>query len=316
MSAKLVLTTDLPLQNKRQGKVRDIYDATLANGQEALVIVASDRISAFDVVLPSGLPGKGICLTKISNFWFDMIKEKLSDQISHHLISTDPKDIPGLSAQQVADLDGRTMIGQKCNVIPIECIVRGYVTGSGWKDYQKTGTICGLPLPKGLKECAKLPEPIFTPSTKAEIGLHDENISYDRACEIVGKPLMDKLRDLSLSIYKMAHDYAAQRGIILADTKFEFGLPFDAADGATPILIDEVLTPDSSRFWPADSYEEGRDQDSFDKQYIRNHLQELTNAGKWDKTAPGPELPQNIITNTMAKYKDAHKIIVGTDLDI
>ncbi len=314
MNTPPLLATDLPLSNKRQGKVRDIYDATLADGQEALVIVASDRISAFDVVLPDGLPGKGICLTQISNFWFDMIQEQLGDQITHHLISTDPRDIPGLSDQQVADLTGRTMIGRKCRVIPIECIVRGYVTGSGWKDYQKTGGICGLALGEGLEQCEKLAEPIFTPSTKAEIGLHDENISYDRACELVGRELMDKLRDLSLRIYRMAHDYAAGRGIILADTKFEFGLPLGCGSDAEPILIDEVLTPDSSRFWPADRYAAGRDQDSFDKQYIRNYLQGLTDAKQWDKTAPGPRLPEEIITRTMAKYQEAHRMLVGRDL--
>ncbi len=281
------MQTQLPLPGRRQGKVRDIYDVTLANGEPALVIIASDRISAFDVVMPNGLPGKGIVLTQISNFWFDMIAQKLAGKLEHHLVSTDPKDIPGLTDAQRQSLQRRVMVGRKTKVVPIECVVRGYLAGSGWAEYKKSQTVCGVKLPPGLKQCDKLPEPIFTPATKEETG-HDENISFERSCEIAGKELMTKLRDFSLAIYSMAREYAAGKGIIIADTKFEFGLPLKAAQGpVVPILIDEVLTPDSSRFWPADQYKpQGQDQPSFDKQYVRNYLQELVDQGKWDKTPP------------------------------
>lgn len=307
-----VMHTDLPLPGKRQGKVRDVYDAKTTAGDDALLIVASDRISAFDVVMPNGIPGKGIVLTQVSRFWFDMIAEKLGDRLDHHLISTDPADVTGLKDEQVARLRGRVMIGRKCRVVPIECVVRGYITGSGWKEYRATGEVCGVKLPQGLQQCERLSEPIFTPATKEDRG-HDENISFERACERVGTALMGKLRDLSLEIYRMGHDYAASRGILLADTKFEFGLPLDDADGK-PILIDEVLTPDSSRFWPADEYEIGHDQPSFDKQYVRNYLQGLVDTGRWNKTPPGPELPAEIVHNTLAKYLDAYRKLTGSDL--
>ncbi len=313
-----VMATDLPLPGRRQGKVRDIYDATLTDGSAALVIVASDRISAFDVVMPNGIPGKGVVLTQISRFWFDMIGRNLTDKLSHHLLSTDPADVPGLSDAQRRQLQGRVMVGRKTRVVPIECVVRGYLAGSGWKEYQQSQTVCGIRLPAGLRQCDKLPEPIFTPATKVDDG-HDENISFERACELVGKPLMTTLRDLSLKIYQMGHDYAAQRAIILADTKFEFGLPLDVpreSGAARPILIDEVLTPDSSRFWPADTYAPGRDQASFDKQYVRDYLERLVGARQWDKTPPGPTLPDEIVANTLRKYLEAYRLLTGQELDL
>jgi len=307
-----LMRTDLPLPNRRQGKVRDIYDLTLPNGKPGLLIIASDRISAFDVVMPNGIPGKGVVLTQISRFWFDMIARRLGDRLQHHLVSTEAKDIPGLSDAQRAPLDRRVMIGRKTRVVPIECVVRGYLAGSGWAEYQKTQTVCGVKLPAGLKQCDKLPEPIFTPATKEETG-HDINISFDQARKIVGDALATQLRDLSIAIYTLARDYAAQRGIIIADTKFEFGLPLDATNPG-PILIDEVLTPDSSRFWPADQYQPGKDQPSFDKQYVRNYLETLVNSGKWNKTPPGPVLPDEIARNTLAKYLDAYRLLTGQTL--
>ena len=310
-----LMTTDLPLKGRRQGKVRDIYEATLADGTDALVIVASDRVSAFDVVIPNGIPGKGVVLTQISKFWFDAIADKLGDRLSHHLVSTDPADIPGLTAEQARSLQGRVMVGRRTNVVPIECVVRGYLAGSGWKEYQKSGTVCGIELPPGLQQCDKLPEPIFTPSTKADVG-HDENISFEQACVIAGDDLMRELRDLSLTIYKMGHDYAAQRGIILADTKFEFGLPTDPSTDAQPILIDEALTPDSSRFWPADQYQPSRDQPSYDKQYVRNYLQGLVDQGQWNKQPPAPKLPDEIVRNTLAKYLQAYEALTGKPLNL
>jgi len=307
-----LMQTGLPLPGRRQGKVRDIYDCTTADGAAALAIIATDRLSAFDVVMPNGPAGKGVVLTQISRFWFDLIAAKLGDKLRHHLLSTDPAAIAGLTDQQREPLRGRVMIGRKTKVVPIECVVRGYLAGSGWKEYRRSQTVCGLKLPAGLKQCDKLPEPIFTPATKAESG-HDENISFERACDEVGEPLMQTLRDLSLAIYRMGHDHAAQRGIILADTKFEFGLPPEDTHGA-PILIDEVMTPDSSRFWPADDYQPGRDQASFDKQYVRNYLEALVSAGKWDKTPPGPMLPDEILTNTMHKYREAYERLTGKTL--
>ncbi len=301
-----VLKTNLPLAGRRQGKVRDIYEANLTDGTPVLLIVASDRLSAFDVVMPNGIPQKGVLLTQISKFWFDMIGEKLSDQIRHHLIATDAQNVQGLSDEDKALVQGRVMVGHKANVVPIECVVRGYITGSGWKEYQKVGSICGVELPEGLQQCEKLPEPIFTPTTKDDV--HDEAISFEGACEVVGTEVMTKLRDLSLTIYKMGHDYAASRGILLADTKFEFGL----TDNGEILLIDEVLTPDSSRFWPADKYEAGRDQDSYDKQYVRNYLETLVKDGQWDKNYPGPVLPDQIITDTLAKYIEAYEKLIGS----
>ena len=305
----LITETNLSLPNKRSGKVRDLYEATLANGEPGLLIVATDRVSAFDVVLQTGLPGKGVVLTQISKFWFDFF----SDSFDHHLVSTDVEDIPGLSSKERESLRGRVMLCRKTDVIPVECIARGYITGSGWKDYQKSGQICGIDLPPGLVNCDRLPEVLFTPSTKAEVGDHDENISFDQGVEIVGLDTMDWLRDTTIGLYSRAREYAAERGIILADTKFEFGA-IDA--NGTPLLIDEIFTPDSSRFWPADQWQPGQEQESFDKQFIRNYLETIVSEGLWDKTAPGPELPQNVVNDTMSRYLDAHRRLTGTELAI
>jgi phosphoribosylaminoimidazole-succinocarboxamide synthase len=309
--------TELGLSG-RQGKVRDVYHLPAARVGEAArtLIVASDRISAFDVVLPLPIPGKGRLLTEIATFWLRWIEDRgLS---ATHLISTDVGDIPdaafkpGGSTREM--LDGRITIGTRCEVIPIEFVVRGYVEGSGWKDYQATGTICGIELPKGLRRCDKLPRAVFTPATKAPQGEHDENVSIEEAGERVGRELMADLRDRSLSIYTAAAAFALERGIIIADTKFEFGFPVDESGRRVSdeaILIDEALTPDSSRFWPADDYEPGRAQASFDKQFVRDYLQELVDDGKWDKTAPGPELPEDVIANTLAKYREAVERLRG-----
>ncbi len=286
----VVMRTRFPGFPVRHGKVRDIYDL----GDEIL-LVATDRISAYDVVLPTPIPGKGAMLTSISKFWFDFF----GDDVPHHLIEVVSDRAPAGLEDHLAELRGRTMRCRKTNVVPIEFVVRGYLAGSGWKDYQRSGAVCGVALPSGLRQCEKLPEPIFAPATKADEG-HDENISFEKACELVGTPCMTLLRDRSMELYRRALEYAAQRGVILADTKFEWG----ERDGEY-LLIDEVLTPDSSRFWPADSYEPGRDQDSFDKQYVRNYLTTLVDAGKWDKTPPGPVLPADIVANTAAKYKEA-----------
>ena len=312
-TADALMQTDLPLANRRQGKVRDIYEANLNDGTDVLLIIATDRISAFDVVMSNGIGDKGVVLTQLSQFWFDMIEQKLSDRIGHHLLSTEATDVAGLNDKQRARIRGRVMVGRRAKVVPIECVVRGYLAGSGWKEYQKSQTVCGIELPAGLAQCQKLPEPIFTPSTKAASG-HDENISFAVACETTGDDMMTRLRDVSLAVYQMAHDHAAERGIILADTKFEFGLPLDDPSSEA-ILIDEVFTPDSSRFWPAEDYEAGRDQASYDKQYVRNYLEELVSAGRWDKTPPGPMLPEEIVTNTLAKYLEAYRLLTGGELE-
>lgn len=274
----------------RHGKVRDIYDM----GDEIL-LVATDRISAYDVVIPTAIPGKGVMLTHISNFWFDFFDR----DIPHHRIELIQDKAPAGMEPYLDQLRGRSMRCKKTEVVPIECVVRGYLAGSGWKDYQKTGKVCGIELPAGMKQCEKFPKPIFTPATKEDEG-HDENISYENACDLVGAHCMSLLRDRSIEIYIKASEYAAQRGIIIADTKFEWG-----KIGDEYILIDEILTPDSSRFWPADQYEAGRDQDSYDKQYVRNYLTTLVEAGKWDKTPPAPELPEEIVANTAKKYREA-----------
>ena len=293
-----VTITDLPLLNKRQGKVRDLYDLTLSDGSDGILIVATDRVSVFDVVLANGIPGKGKMLTKISKFWFDFFDGK----IRHHLISTDPADIAeDLGEADREMLQGRIMICRKSRVVPVECIVRGYLTGSGWKDYQKSGSLCGIELPAGMQNSSKIDEPLFTPSTKAEEG-HDENISFSQACEIAGEKLMHDIRSKSLDIYTTAREYADRRGIIIADTKFEFGIESGSKE---PVLIDEVLTPDSSRFWPADEWQPGREQNSFDKQYVRNYAEELVAQGKWDKAYPAPALPDHVIENTIKRYQEA-----------
>jgi len=301
--SEAVMSTDLPLANKRQGKVRDLYDVTLPDGGEGVLIVATDRISVFDVVLANGIPDKGVMLTKISTFWFDFFEGKLK----HHLVSSDANDIPGITDAQKVMLTGRVMVCRKSAVVPIESIVRGYLTGSGWKDYQGSGTVCGIALPKGLINSSKINEPIFTPSTKAATG-HDENISFAQACEVVGAPLMSEIRDLSLMLYGTARDYAAQRGIIIADTKFEFG---QEVGSDAPVLIDEILTPDSSRFWPAEDWQAGREQNSYDKQIVRNYTQALVDKGEWDKEYPGPALPDEVIDRTLARYQEAYDRLTG-----
>ena len=276
-----------------RGKVRDIYDAG-----ENLLMVATDRISAFDFILPDEIPFKGEVLNRISAFWFD----KFADIVPNHLVSIDPADFPEEFAEYRDYLAGRAMLVKKAQTIPIECIVRGYLTGSGKKTYDENGTVCGIQLPEGLTEASKLPEPLFTPSTKAAIGDHDENISFERCCEIVGEDIATQIRDLSLKIYKAAAEYAATRGIIIADTKFEFGV----IDGKVT-LIDECLTPDSSRFWPAASYEEGKIQPSYDKQFVRNWLK-----ANWDMTGETPHLPAEVIDGTSERYREAFQIITGS----
>ncbi|MDA8952991.1 phosphoribosylaminoimidazolesuccinocarboxamide synthase [Pseudomonadales bacterium] len=306
--ALALLGTDLDLLNKRTGKVRDLYDVTLASGEEALLIIATDRISAFDVVMQNGLPGKGIVLTQISKFWFD----HFADTVPHHLISTDVADVPGLTDAQRDSLAGRIMLCRKTEVVPIECIARGYITGSGWKDYQRSGEVCGITLPEGLQNSDRLAEPLFTPSTKAVDG-HDENISFAQGAEEVGEELMHWLGEKTLSLYSSARDYAASRGIILADTKFEFGQLNGVGE---PILIDEIFTPDSSRFWPADDWQPGREQASFDKQIVRNYLETVVASGEWDKTSPGPVLPDEVIERSIARYLEAYHLLTGEHLSL
>jgi len=310
-NAPAVMTTNLPLPGRRQGKVRDIYRLPATGGRPPRVlIVATDRISAYDVVMPTPIPGKGRLLTEISTRWFEFIRAR--DIIADHLLSTDPDDVPGLSEAQRAQIEGRMMLGRGARVIPVEFVVRGYLAGSGWQEYQQSQTVCGINLPPGLKQCDELPRPIFTPATKADVG-HDENIDFERACRIAGREVMEELREVSTRIYQESADYARQRGIILADTKFEFGYALDERGEDTDeiMLIDEVLTPDSSRFWPAESYQPGRDQDSFDKQYVRNYLTGLVQAGQWNKTPPGPDLPDEIVINTLRRYREAAQRLFG-----
>jgi phosphoribosylaminoimidazole-succinocarboxamide synthase len=288
-----VLSTDLPFA-KRSGKVRDVYTID----DRALLIVATDRISAFDVVMPNGIPGKGKLLTAMSNFWFG----KFADQFANHLVATQVREFPAALKPYASLLEGRSVLAKRTSVIPIECVARGYLAGSGWKEYQQSQRVCGVSLPPGLKQCDKLPTPIFTPATKAEEG-HDENISYDRAVEIIGETTARHLRETTLKLYTLAAEYAATRGIVIADTKFEFGkLP----DGSI-ILIDEVLTPDSSRFWPASDYAPGRDQPSFDKQFMRNWLEQQP----WDKTPPAPRLPDDVVRGTQERYAEALRLLAG-----
>ena len=279
----------------KSGKVREIFDLG-----DKLLFVASDRISAFDVVLPQGIPDKGAVLNQISVFWFDLMR----DVVPNHMISADMADYPA-ELQRYADiLRGRSMLVRRTEVVPIECVVRGYLAGSGWKEYRRDGSVCGIPLPAGLLESDRLEEPIFTPSTKAETG-HDVNISFGEMSDLIGEELSRQLRDVSIEVYSRAREYAAGRGIIIADTKFEFGY---ADDGI--ILIDEVLTPDSSRFWPADRYEPGRGQPSYDKQFVRDYLETLD----WDKTPPGPDLPDEVVSRSREKYLEAYRLLTGRDL--
>ena len=290
MSTQVLLESKLESVPVRRGKVRDIYDLG-----DALLIVATDRISAFDWVLPSGIPDKGRVLTQLSLHWFERLNTE------HHLVTTDVKRMPLPAGVDSEPLEGRSMLVRKTEVVPIECVVRGYLSGSGWKEYSKQGTVCGLKLPAGLSESDRLPEPIFTPSTKAETG-HDENISFEQMVEEVGTEVAEELRQRSLAIYQQGAAEALEKGIIIADTKFEFGRLGDEL-----ILIDEVLTPDSSRFWPADAYQPGRGQPSFDKQFVRDWLVE----SGWDKNSPPPELPADVIARTREKYIEAYRIITG-----
>jgi phosphoribosylaminoimidazole-succinocarboxamide synthase len=303
MANEPILQLDLPgIKKLRSGKVRDIFDLG-----DALLLVASDRISAFDVIMPNGIPRKGEVLTQISHFWF----EKFASLVPNHLLAKANDPLPK-NLQPFADkLARRSMIVKKAKPLAIECIVRGYLSGSGWKEYKQSQTVCGIKLPAGLTESAELPEPIFTPSTKAEAG-HDENISFEQAQKIVGNDLATQARDLSLKIYQAGRDYARQRGIIIADTKFEFGLLNGSGDSphGKLILIDEVMTPDSSRFWPADQYLPGRGQPSFDKQFVRDYLETLD----WNKTPPGPKLPDDVVAKTSAKYLDAYERLTGKKL--
>ena len=288
----VVTQTDLPLKTFKKGKVRDVYET-----DDSLLLIVTDRISAFDYVLHEPIPFKGICLTQISKFWFDFFK----DTVPSHVISTDIADFPEELKEHTGILNGRSMLVKKAKVFPIECIVRGYISGSAWKSYQKDGTVCGIKLPKGLKESDKFDEPLFTPSTKAESG-HDINISFEKMEELIGDEDAEKIREQSIKIYKEGAKYTLSKGIIIADTKFEFGKIGDEI-----ILVDELLTPDSSRFWPADLYEPGKSQPSFDKQYVRDYL---TSTG-WDKNSDPPHLPENVIAETKNKYQEAYERVTG-----
>ena len=295
----VLLQTDFPeLELYASGKVRDVYRVD----NEHLLFVATDRISAFDYVLATGIPHKGRVLTQLSLFWFDFLKAITQN----HLVTADVSQYPPLLRQHDDQLRGRSMLVVKAEMVAVECVVRGYLSGSGWKEYQKTGSVCGIKLPAGLRESEKLPEPIFTPATKAASG-HDENISFAEMVKRAGRESSEKLRDLSLRIYQTAAGYAAKRGIIIADTKFEFG---NTASGI--VLGDEVLTPDSSRFWPAEKYQPGRAQDSYDKQYVRDYLESI----RWNKQPPAPALPDDVAARTSEKYQDAYRLLTGRKLDL
>jgi phosphoribosylaminoimidazole-succinocarboxamide synthase len=291
--ANVVLQTDIQGLPAKHGKVRDIYDVG-----DKLVFVASDRLSAFDVIMTSGIPYKGEILTKISRFWFDF----LADVVENHFISNNISKFPAPFCDNADQLAGRSMLVKKTEVLPVECVIRNYLTGSGWKDYLATGSVCGVKLPAGIKQCQKLPELIFTPASKAEQGDHDENISFAKCVDTIGTEAANFVRDKSLEVFTRGAEYAESKGIILADTKFEWGVTDNGI-----ILIDEVLTPDSSRFWPADKYEAGRDQESYDKQFVRNYLEEIN----FDKSGPGVELPAEIIEKTSAKYIEGYEKLTG-----
>jgi phosphoribosylaminoimidazole-succinocarboxamide synthase len=286
---------DLKLVNR--GKVREIYDLG-----EHLLLVTSDRISAFDVIMDEGIPKKGQVLNKMSAFWF----EQMADIIPNHIIATEVDDFPAITKQYRAQLDGRSMLVKKAKPLPIECIVRGYISGSGWKEYQQSNSICGIDLPPGMQESARLAEPIFTPSTKAELGAHDENITFSEAVLLCGQDLAEQARDATLAIYSRARDFAREKGVIIADTKFEFGVQEDG----NLIWIDEALSPDSSRFWPLEQYQSGGPQPSFDKQFLRDYLETLD----WNKQAPPPKLPAEIVARTSEKYQEALFLITGITL--
>jgi phosphoribosylaminoimidazole-succinocarboxamide synthase len=292
----LLKTLDLPgIRKIASGKVREIFDLG-----EHLLLVATDRISAFDCILPNAIPRKGEVLNSLSAFWFERF-----DFVPNHVVSTNPAEVYPALAPFAEELAGRSMVVKKAVPLPVECVARGYIAGSGWKEYQQSRTICGIPLPAGLEQAARLPQPLFTPSTKAATG-HDENITWDECCRIVGETVATQVRDLTLRIYEEGRAHAAQHGIIVADTKFEFGL----LDGVHVILIDEVLTPDSSRFWPADEYRTGISPPSYDKQYVRDYLESLT----WDKTPPAPELPEEVVRRTSEKYVEAYRQLTGSEL--
>ena len=297
MSTPLYEANIKSLPKIASGKVRDIY----AVGDDKMLIVTSDRLSAFDVVLGDPIPDKGRVLTEMANFWF----AKLAHVVPNHLTGIDPEAVVS-GADETAQVRGRSIVVKKLRPLPVEAVVRGYIIGSGWKDYQKTGAVCGIQLPKGLQQAAKLAEPIFTPATKAEMGEHDENISFEQMAKLVGEPLAKKVRDVSLRLYKEAADFAATKGIIIADTKFEFGLD----DKDNLVLIDEVLTADSSRFWPASEYKVGISPPSFDKQFVRDYLETLT----WDKKPPAPKLPEEVLTRTSEKYREALERLTGKKL--
>jgi phosphoribosylaminoimidazole-succinocarboxamide synthase len=295
VNSKLISNLDLPgIPKLRSGKVREVFDLG-----ETLLFVATDRLSAFDVILPDPIPDKGAVLNQISAFWF-----RRFDFVANHLITADTNHFPSELARFIEQLEGRSMLVRKTKPLPVECVVRGYLAGSGWKDYQQNGTISGVALPKGLQLASQLPEPIFTPSTKSEAG-HDENIDWEKCCEMIGRDVAERVRDLTLKIYEAGRAHAAKCGIIVADTKFEFGLLRDEL-----LLIDECLTPDSSRFWPADQYVVGKSPPSFDKQFVRDYLETLD----WDKTPPGPKLPAEIIEKTAAKYRDAFERLTRSPL--
>jgi phosphoribosylaminoimidazole-succinocarboxamide synthase len=287
-----LLQSNLPFPVRR-GKVRDVYDLG-----PALLIVATDRISAFDCIMPNGIPDKGRILTALSLFWF----KKLGRQFEHHLLASEVADYPATLREYAEQIEGRSMLVKKAKVVPIECVARGYLAGSGWKEYLGNGRVCGIPLPPGLRQCDKLPEPIFTPATKEESG-HDQNIDIETTAGIIGNDLAQDLKRRTVELYSTAADFARSRGVIIADTKFEFG----RLDDGRVILIDEVLTPDSSRFWPADKYAPGRDQESFDKQYVRNYLETV----KWNKAPPAPPLPDEVVAGTRQRYVEAYHLITG-----
>lgn len=297
-TGKDLTKTEIPgLKVFRQGKVRDVYDL-----EDKLLIVATDRISAFDCIMPNGIPDKGRILTSMSLFWFEFTREFIPDHLLAHKI----EDLPPFLRDYSSQLDGRSMLVRKTRPLSVECVARGYLAGTGWKDYQETGAICGIELPSGLVQAQELPETIFTPATKADTG-HDENISFEQAAGIIGTETAERVRDLTIQIYEKAREYAINRGIIISDTKFEFGI----LDGEI-ILIDEVLTPDSSRFWPVSSYQVGQSPPSFDKQFVRDYLEGLD----WDKTPPAPELPAEIVSKTREKYMEAYRMLTGREFDI
>lgn len=307
----------LPFEHLYAGKVREIYRLPQAESAvPGVALIASDRISAFDVIMPTPIPLKGELLTRIAMHWFAFIESR--DLASTHLLARNTSETAtmlidlGLDPTTANAIAPRTTLGRSCEVVPVECVVRGYLDGSGWKEYLQSSAVCGVPLPSGLQRGSKLPDPIFTPATKAQFGEHDENISFDQACNLVGEDVMRTLRENSINIYTQAHEHAASRGVILADTKFEFGFPLDHEGervGDEPIIVDEALTPDSSRYWPAETWSPGGAQSSFDKQFLRDYLESLTANGDWDKQDPGPELPADVVSGTFERYERALQLL-------